>query len=94
MVLYQRNKLITSTKYVDIIKSVWYNEKQLKEVLHMARKPFNTSVEETILAEFKQKCENAQPKLPYSTVLEILMDWYNKGNLEVTTNVEITEKGK
>ena len=60
----------------------------------MARKPFNTSVEEMILEEFKQKCENAQPKLPYSTVLEILMDWYNKGNLEVKTTVEFTGKGK
>lgn len=60
----------------------------------MARKPFNTSVDEAILEEFKQKCENAQPRLPYSTVLEILMDWYNKGNLEVKTTVEFTEKGK
>lgn len=60
----------------------------------MARKTFNTSVEETILEEFKQKCENAHPKLPYSTVLEILMDWYNKGNLEVKTIVEYTDKVK
>lgn len=79
--------MLTRNSKYDILKTV-------KGGAAMARKTFNTSVEETILEEFKQKCENAQPKLPYSTVLEILMDWYNKGNLEVKTIVEFADKVK
>lgn len=60
----------------------------------MARKPFNTSIEETVQAEFRQKCKNSSPELPMSTVLELLMDWYNKGNLEIETTVKLIEKGK
>lgn len=79
--------MLTRNSKYDILKTV-------KGGAAMARKTFNTSVEETILEDFKQKCENAQPKLPYSTVLEILMDWYNKGNLEVKTIVEFADKVK
>lgn len=59
------------------------------------RKPFNTSIEETIQKEFKRNCKLAEPELPMNIVLESLMDGYNKGKIKVTMNVfEVEEKGK
>lgn len=59
------------------------------------RKPFNTSIEETIQKEFKRNCKLAEPELPMNIVLESLMDGYNKGKIKVTMDVfEVEEKGK
>ncbi len=59
------------------------------------RKPFNTSIEETIQQEFKQNCKLSKPELPMNIVLESLMDGYNKGKFKVIVDVfEVEDKGK
>lgn len=59
------------------------------------RKPFNTSIEETVQKEFKRNCKHSEPELPMNIVLEILMDGYNKGKFKVIVEaVETEEKGK
>lgn len=59
------------------------------------RKPFNTSIEETIQKEFKRNCKLSEPELPMNIVLESLMDGYNKGKFKVIVDVfEVEDKGK
>ena len=52
------------------------------------RKPFNTSIEEDIQKAFRKSCDNSVPKLPMNTVLEMLMDGYNKGKIKIITDVQ------
>lgn len=59
------------------------------------RKPFNTSIEETVQKEFKRNCKLSEPELPMNVILEILMDGFNKGKFKVIVDaVEVEEKGK
>lgn len=59
------------------------------------RKPFNTSIEETVQKEFKRNCKFSEPELPMNVVLEILMDGYNKGKFKIVVDaVEVEEKRK
>lgn len=59
------------------------------------RKPFNTSIEETVQKEFKRNCKLSEPELPMNVVLEILMDSYNKGKFKILVDaVEMEEKRK
>lgn len=47
------------------------------------RKPFSTSIEEVIQSEFKERCNQTIPSIPTNSVLEALMDGYNKGKIKV-----------
>lgn len=57
------------------------------------RKPFNTSIEETVQNDFKKKCK--QENIPMNKVLEMFMDGYinNIFSIEMTVNSK-EEKGK
>lgn len=55
------------------------------------RKPFNTSIEETVQKEFKRNCKCSEPELPMNVVLEILMDGYNKGKFKIVIETEEVE---
>lgn len=59
------------------------------------RKPFNTSIEESIQKEFKRNCKLSEPELSMNIVLESLMDGYNKGKIKVIVDVfEVEDKGE
>lgn len=59
------------------------------------RRPFNTSIEETILKEFKRNCKLSEPELPMNIVLESLMNGYNQGKFKLKLDVyEVEDKGK
>ena len=50
------------------------------------RKPFSTSIEETVQKEFKRRCLLSEPELPMNVILEILMDGYNKGKFKIVVD--------
>lgn len=75
---------MTTRKYHDTIKTVKGGDSM--------KKPFNTSIEETVQKEFKQRCRQSSPELPMNTVLEILMDGYNKGKFKIVVDVLEVEK--
>lgn len=56
------------------------------------RKPFSTSIEETVQKEFKRNCLLSEPELPMNVVLEILMDGYNKGKFKIVVDAEEVEE--
>lgn len=58
------------------------------------RKPFSTSIEEVIQNEFKEKCSQTIPNIPANSVLEVLMDGYNKGKIKVEIIVSQQEEQK
>lgn len=56
------------------------------------RKPFSTSIEETVQKEFKRRCLLSEPELPMNVILEILMDGYNKGKFKIVVNTVQVEE--
>lgn len=56
------------------------------------RKPFSTSIEETVQKEFKRRCLLSEPELPMNVILEILMDGYNKGKFKIVIDTVQVEE--
>lgn len=56
------------------------------------RKPFSTTIEETTQDEFKKQCSEKNSNLSMNTVLEALMEGYNKGDIKIELVVSQQEK--
>lgn len=60
-------------KHIDFINIVLYNN-NIKGGIRPMKKAFNTSIDEEILEQFREKCK--EEKLPINVVLERFMQGY------------------
>jgi len=59
-------------------------------MINIARKPFNTPIEEEISTKFKEKCKENGLKM--NEVLEAVMDAYIKDEFKIKTSYNIEMK--
>ena len=61
----------------------------------MARKAVSIQIEESLQDAFRNKCDDAKPKLKYSDVAEALLQAYVDGKVDVKveTRYTVTSKG-